>query len=127
MRRYIMKQVQEDIYKQNQGMIACFFSCQGCLRQKQYVWRMIALALVGMIASGLIQAQGMDAVVGGILAIVAGISGITLGIRRFHDLGKTGWWMILGVIPGVNIGVVLYLLGTSGMYRTQQYSFSKVS
>ncbi|EGS35656.1 DUF805 domain-containing protein [Megasphaera sp. UPII 135-E] len=122
-----MKQVQEDVYKQNQGMIACFFSCQGCLRQKQYVWRMIALALVGMIASSLIQAQGMDAVVGGILAIVAGISGITLGIRRFHDLGKTGWWMILGVIPGVNIGVVLYLLGTSGMYRTQQYSFSKVS
>ncbi len=39
------------------------------------------------------------------------IPSIAVSIRRLHDLGKSGWWILLGVIPLVNfIGffVLLY-------------------
>jgi uncharacterized membrane protein YhaH (DUF805 family) len=27
------------------------------------------------------------------------IPSINLGIKRFHDLGKTGWWVLIGFVP----------------------------
>jgi uncharacterized membrane protein YhaH (DUF805 family) len=34
-----------------------------------------------------------------LLALLMGIISIMLGIKRFHDRGKSGWWMLLSLIP----------------------------
>jgi uncharacterized membrane protein YhaH (DUF805 family) len=36
------------------------------------------------------------------------IPSINLGIKRFHDLGKTGWWVLIGFVP--IIGGLWYLI-----------------
>ena len=36
-------------------------------------------------------------------------------IRRWHDLGKSGWFTLLMLIPLVNFLVLLYLLFASGV------------
>ena len=53
----------------------------------------------------------------GILSFVVSIGGIMLGVRRLHDLNKTGWFMLLGLVPLINIIFLFYLLlapGTNG-------------
>jgi len=45
---------------------------------------------------------------------------ITFGIRRLHDIDKSGWWILLLLIPIVNIIFGLYILfakGTEGVNR----------
>jgi uncharacterized membrane protein YhaH (DUF805 family) len=38
------------------------------------------------------------------------IPGIAVSLRRLHDIGKSGWWFLLGVIPIVNfIGIFVLL------------------
>jgi type IV pilus assembly protein PilA len=36
------------------------------------------------------------------------------GIRRWHDLGKSGWFVLFGFLPCVNVLVILYLLLAPG-------------
>lgn len=52
--------------------------------------------------------------------LVMGICGISLFVRRFHDIGRSGWWVLLLLVPVVQLAVYIYLLirkGTEGDNR----------
>ena len=55
-----------------------------------------------------------------IIALVVGLSYLSLGIRRLHDVDKSGWWCLLGFIPIVG-GIILIVWacqpGTPGQNR----------
>ncbi|MEZ5701452.1 MAG: DUF805 domain-containing protein [Burkholderiaceae bacterium] len=36
------------------------------------------------------------------------LPGIAMGARRLHDIGKSGWWQLLGLIPLLGWLVLLY-------------------
>lgn len=44
---------------------------------------------------------------------------LAISVRRLHDIGKSGWFMLLGLIPVVNLYLlyVLVLDGTPGANR----------
>lgn len=48
-----------------------------------------------------------------VLAIAVTLSTIyskfALGIKRLHDHGKSGWWILLSFVPLVNIVIFIYL------------------
>lgn len=55
-----------------------------------------------------------------ILFIIFMYAAWVLGMKRFHDLDHSGWWMLLSLIPIVGFFVALYLLffrGTEGPNR----------
>jgi uncharacterized membrane protein YhaH (DUF805 family) len=39
---------------------------------------------------------------------------ICIGIQRLHDLGKSGWFLLLAFVPLLNIVMMLYLLLSAG-------------
>ena len=47
--------------------------------------------------------------------------GISLTIRRLHDLGITGWVCLVGLIPIINIGLFLFLLLSPGEKVQNKY------
>lgn len=52
--------------------------------------------------------------------IAAIVLSIGFGVRRLHDLDKSGWWLLLMIVPLVNLGLAIYLLffpGTIGENR----------
>ncbi len=34
---------------------------------------------------------------------------LAAGIRRFHDIGRTGWWMMFALVPFAGIFLLLFL------------------
>ncbi len=46
---------------------------------------------------------------------------ISAGIRRLHDMGKSGWTMLCLLIPIVNVGLFLFLLFNGGEDRPNGY------
>jgi len=42
-----------------------------------------------------------------ILQLGSIIPGISIGVRRLHDINKSGWWYLLLLIPIVNIWLII--------------------
>lgn len=42
-------------------------------------------------------------------------------IRRLHDIGLSGWWLILGYIPVITIFFILFLFFVKGTNGTNKY------
>ena len=53
--------------------------------------------------------------------LAAFIPGLAVSFRRLHDIGKSGWWILINLIP--IIGFILYIvyLATDGMPEDNMY------
>ncbi|MDE1251249.1 DUF805 domain-containing protein [Vibrio aestuarianus] len=49
------------------------------------------------------------------------IPGIAVGVRRLHDTGRTGWWLLIMLIPIIGILVLLYFMVSNGDSGTNKY------
>lgn len=47
--------------------------------------------------------------------------GFSLGVRRCHDVEKSGWWLLLGMVPYINIVWGLYLIFKRGTVGPNRY------
>ena len=50
----------------------------------------------------------------GIFILGSLLPSISVGVRRLHDINKSGWWMLLNFIPYVGILIVLIFLCLKG-------------
>lgn len=102
-----------------------FFTSDGRLNRKSYIYRSIFLSVVLCVVQGILSFAadtfGALDLLFSIAAFVLGIfqlaANIMMGVRRLHDLDKCGWWMLLLIVPLVNLFFCLYLLffkGTEG-------------
>ncbi|MEO1538307.1 MAG: DUF805 domain-containing protein [Pseudomonadota bacterium] len=41
-------------------------------------------------------------------ALVLLLPNLAVSIRRLHDIGKTGWWVLIGLVPLVGLIVLIY-------------------
>lgn len=85
----------------------------GRSRRKEYWFFTLFFVLASIVAMGLDMALGtMDeetglGVVSGLLSLAALLPSIAVTVRRLHDTGRSGWWMMIFLIP---------LLGLVGFY-----------
>ena len=42
------------------------------------------------------------------------LPGLAVSVRRLHDLDKSGWWLLLGLIPLVGAIILLVWFGSKG-------------
>ena len=79
----------------------------GRARRSEYWYFCLFNALVAFglgIIVGLIGASWLSTVYS--LAVM--IPGLALGVRRMHDIGKSGWWILISLIPIV--GAIWFLV-----------------
>lgn len=46
---------------------------------------------------------------------------IGLGARRLHDIGMSGWWQLIGIIPVLGWVAIIYLLAKQGQAGPNEY------
>ncbi len=47
----------------------------------------------------------------GIIGLVLWVIGISISVRRWHDLNKSGWWVLVNLIPILGWIYTLVMLG----------------
>jgi len=60
-------------------------------------------------------------VLGVILALGLLIPSLAVGVRRLHDIGKSGWWLLIGLIPLVGAIVLLVFACQDSQPGTNQW------
>ena len=60
-----------------------------------------------------------------VLALIYGLAvlvpGIGVGIRRLHDTGRSGWWLLISLIPFIGAIILLILMAGDSQEGTNQY------
>jgi uncharacterized membrane protein YhaH (DUF805 family) len=60
------------------------------------------------------------ALLGGIYALAVLLPSIAVSVRRLHDTDRSGWWVLIGLIPFVGVIVLIVFMvqqGTPGPNR----------
>lgn len=95
-----------------QLFFANYVNFEGRSRRAEYWWpvafNMIVLILLYLLAIG----GGILAVLAGLLYLIYALAvilpGLSVVIRRLHDLDKSGWWWFIGFVPLIGGLVLLY-------------------
>lgn len=56
----------------------------------------------------------------GIFGAISFIPIVALRVRRLHDIGKSGWWIFLGLVPYIG-GFILFLFSVIGSDGENEY------
>lgn len=54
-------------------------------------------------------------------ALATLLPGLAVGVRRLHDIGKSGWYLLLGLIPCVGGIILLVFAVTAGDVGENEY------
>ncbi len=60
-------------------------------------------------------------VLGGIYSLAVLLPSIGVGIRRLHDIGRSGWWLLIGAIPIVGWIILIIWAATESDSGGNQY------
>lgn len=59
------------------------------------------------IAAGSFSQETEMGLIGGIYTLAMLIPSIAVSVRRLHDTGRSGWWLLIGLIPLIGVIVLL--------------------
>lgn len=94
----------------------------------------LGLSIIGAVLAGVLTSSGAST--GGLLLstllnIVSLLSAIyslgtfipslAVSVRRLHDIGKSGWWLLIGLIPLLGVIVLLIFFIQDSQPETNQY------
>jgi len=87
----------------------------GRARRKEY-WMFVLLVIVCDIVATIIdRILGMSTMVAGVygpvmclVALALFIPGLAVSVRRLHDTGRVGWWVLLPIVPEIAAVALLY-------------------
>ena len=89
---------------------ACF---SGRARRQEYwlfvLFNIIAGIIINVIGGVLAGATGVEAFayLGAIYSLALLIPGFAVFVRRMHDIGKSGWWFLIALVPFVGVIVLI--------------------
>jgi uncharacterized membrane protein YhaH (DUF805 family) len=94
----------------------------GRAERPEYWWWVLGVLIAAGVASlldGMI--FGSDtAILGGLLSLAIIVPNIAVGVRRLHDTDRSGWWLLLTLIPVIGLLVLIWFMiqpGTPGANR----------
>jgi uncharacterized membrane protein YhaH (DUF805 family) len=105
-----------------------YFSVQGRVNRKQWWLRLILpifviimlLAFIDMVTGAYDPKVGVG-ILSGLFALASLIPTILVDIKRWHDRDKSGWWMLITLVPIIGAIWLLielgFLAGTPGPNR----------
>jgi len=96
------------------GVLKKYAVFDGRARRKEYWFFFLFTIIVSVILAiidnltGTYSAQAHLGLLGGLYALGTLLPGIGVTIRRLHDTGRTGWWILIALVPIVG-GIILLI------------------
>ena len=97
---------------------------EGRARRPEYWWFILFSIIVQLLAStidaGLLGFEG-GGPVSGIVGLGLLLPTLAVGARRLHDIGRSGWWLLLGLLPVIGTLVLLWWFTRPGETTANQF------
>lgn len=102
-----------------------FFNFEGRLNRQPYIQCMLGIWVLSSVVGWMFSSSTsfLISLLFGIISLAIAASAISLGVRRLHDLDKSGWWLLIGVIPLIGFLFQIYLLAAKGTDGVNTYGY----
>ena len=115
----------DDMVEWYRTVIRKYAQFTGRSRRKEY-WMFtlanLVIYVVGGILSGILGRLGV--IISGLIALYALaviIPSLAVAIRRLHDTGRSGWWMLISFVPLIGGIILLVFFAQDGEPGDNQY------
>jgi len=103
-----------------------YINFQGRARRKAYwmfiLFNLIALVILGLIESAIgLSGQNGYGILTGLYTLAMILPLIALAVRRLHDTGRSGWWILIGLVPLVGPIVLIVFYVTDSQPGSNEY------
>jgi uncharacterized membrane protein YhaH (DUF805 family) len=99
----------------------------GRARRKEY-WMFflfnIIITIVLVIVDGMLGTSavpGALGLLGALYSLALLVPGIAVAVRRLHDTGRSGWWILIGLVPFVGFIVLIVFMVQDGTPGENQF------
>ncbi|MFG3557629.1 DUF805 domain-containing protein [Micromonospora sp. NPDC047557] len=109
------------------SVLSQYVGFTGRARRSEYWWFALFTVLVSIAAAILDSVLGLTFVEGstsGVIGLIASLllllPTLAVAVRRLHDTDRTGWWVLIGLVPLVGAIVLIVFFvqdGTPGANR----------
>lgn len=87
---------------------------EGRSRRTEYWWATLMVFVISLVF-------GWIPVVGWLISLATIVPSIAVGVRRLHDINKSGWFMLLNLIPIVGSIILIVWFCQEGTIGPNQY------
>ena len=93
----------------------------GRARRTEY-WMFFLVNIVIAVVLGIVEAiLGGPGILGGLYSLAVLLPSIAVTVRRLHDTGRTGWWMLVALIPVIGAIVLLVFMVLDSQPGSNQF------
>jgi len=102
----------------------------GRSRRKEYWMFVLFNIIIAIIIASFERLFGFDAngfgsgFLSTIYSLLVLIPGIAVGVRRLHDIGKSGWWILIVFVPIIGWIWLIILFATDGHPGSNEYGLN---
>ena len=99
----------------------------GRARRKEYWYFFLFNFIVSIVLAvvdsmtGSFDAEAGIGLLGLVYALGVLIPGLAVSVRRLHDIGRSGWWLLIILLPLIGAIVLLVFMLLEGKSDTNQY------
>ncbi len=96
-----------DIQQSVKTVLANYANFNGRSSRAEFWWWLLAYFLAAVVLAfigGVLNLNFLPS----LLALALLVPNIAVSVRRFHDIGMTGWWALIFIIPLVGLIAMIY-------------------
>jgi len=105
----------DDIQKAVKTCLTKYADFTGRAARPEFWWFVLAQFVVGVILNMILP------VLGGLFSLALLVPSLAVGARRLHDIGKSGWLQLLGLIPIIGWLILIYWAAQPGETGSNKY------
>lgn len=95
---------------------------EGRARRKEYWSFQLVSFIISLVLSGILMAINPElSMIANIYSLAVLVPSLGIAVRRLHDVGKSGWFLLIALIPLIGAIWLLVLFFTDGEAGSNEY------
>jgi len=109
------------------GALKKYAVFEGRARRREYWFFVLFVVIIAVVLAiadritGTYSAAYGTGLLGGLFSLAVLIPSLAVGARRLHDTGRSGWWLLIGLIPFVGAIVLIVFFVIDSQAGTNEY------
>lgn len=93
----------------------------GRARRKEYWMFFLFNIIIGFVLGIIEGIAGIPGVISMLYSLAVLLPGVAVSVRRLHDIDRSGWWLLIGLVPIIGAIVLIVFMVQDGQPGENQY------